>query len=235
MCNYGFAIALKGCWMSFWLNICYSLKQMSTLLFQENNPPSPPDYQNVSTYSICRETNQYPPESYRNDSKSEDNTLKNGIRAPTLRYSGDERLWKATEACGWENISSVTGHLMSQLFFWLILFSTRGTMQCCQSSLSTYCIMPPHQKTPQNCIFLLSSQKQGTCCAGQRAQQAQGAQTQHHLGQGFGAALQGPAGNSLQQGHHQGTSLAPHLNRGLSPTLFHASSTPGTPSSAVFT
>lgn len=53
----------------------------------------------------------------RNDSKSEDNTLKNGIRAPTLRYSGEVRLWKATEACGWENISSVTGRLMSQLLF----------------------------------------------------------------------------------------------------------------------
>lgn len=129
--------------------------------------PPPPDYQNVSPYSICQETNQYPPESYRNDSKSEDNTLKNGIGAPTLRYSGDERLWKATEACGWENISSVTGRLMSQLFFWLILFSTRGTMQCCQSSLSIYCIVPPHQKTPQNCISLLIPWKQGTRCAGQ--------------------------------------------------------------------
>lgn len=85
---------------------------MSTLLFPENNSP-PHDYQNVSSYSICQEASDCPAESYRNDSKSEDRMLKNGIRAPTtLRYS-EEQLWKTTEACGWENMSSVTGRLMS--------------------------------------------------------------------------------------------------------------------------
>lgn len=93
-----------------WSNICYFLKQMSTLLFQENNPLH--NHQYISTHCVCQEASQHPSERDGRDFKSEDSVLENGIRAPLHCHVPKSSFGKPQELEGGKT-SFVTGHLMA--------------------------------------------------------------------------------------------------------------------------